>query len=86
MNAVLFRDSEGVHAVLTAQNRVKRDGKTRTLCARRVGAEMQHLAPHSDPLRAVPISCRRCERSFTGFVDVMETDFGYDQSKMADWR
>ncbi len=70
MNAHFFRKDRQTHVVLSMRNRVRRNGVTLTLCAQRVDDSFQRRPDG-------PMSCDRCSRAFDGFVDVMDTVFGY---------
>lgn len=80
MNAHVFRDSDGQnHVVLSAANRVSRRANPshRALCARRITPDMtRRLTTDAGRIQA-PVTCDSCLRSFTGFVDVVDTDFGF---------
>ena len=59
------------HTVITTAGKLKRNNRTHTLCAKRIGPDAQLLGN-----RAVT-SCEVCLAALISFTDVMETDFGY---------
>lgn len=60
------------HMVVSTRNKLKRKGHfTHTLCAKRIGDDFGRLGS-----RAIT-TCTTCLNSFTGFVDVLDMDFGY---------
>lgn len=63
---------EGVnHIVLTRKRNVKRNGRHHTICAIRVSDSAQRVTPQA------ATTCDVCTDGLTGFVDVIEMDFGY---------
>ncbi len=72
MYAHSFRLEDGLnHVVLSRKTSVKRNGRSHTLCARRIEADSQRVTPQA------VTTCDRCLSSFTGFVDVLDIDFEY---------
>ena len=60
------------HMVLSPRSKLKRRGNsTHTICAKRIGDDFMRLGS-----RAIT-TCDTCVNSFTGYVDVMDKDFGY---------
>lgn len=78
MNLHLFRKHGTNHGVLNTRTRVRRNGRSLTLCAMRVDGTFQRLAPFPPgDRRQHNITCSRCDRAFDGFVDALDTDFGF---------
>ena len=72
MLAHTFRLADGLnHLVVNARNRTRRNGRHHTLCAQRVNADAQRTTSRA------ATTCDPCLTSFTGLVDVLDTDFGF---------
>jgi hypothetical protein len=77
MLAHMFRVNDQNHVVLSVRSRVKRNGRHRAICGQVIGADAIRLAPHHQVGRSAPITCPKCDRSFDGFVDTLDTDFSF---------
>ena len=71
MNAFSFRFNGANHVTVVNHGRVRRGRGARVICGARIPADANRTTS------AAPISCDTCDRSFTAFVDVMDTDFGF---------
>ena len=57
--------------VLCTHKKIRRNGKHLTLCALYVTEEARRLTD-----RAIT-TCDRCNRAFDGFIEAIDTDFGF---------
>lgn len=78
MNAIVFRANDENHAVLTLRGKLKR-GTSIALCVQPFDEAATRLQPFpaGDP-KQHQITCIKCSRSFDGFVNTLDTDFGFE--------
>ena len=66
-----FKIQDQTHMVMCTHRKVRRNGKHVTLCALYVTEDARLITD-----RAV-ITCLRCNRAFDGFIEAIDTDFGF---------
>ncbi len=67
-----FRIGGEKHMVMCQHRKVKRNGSHVTLCALYVTEDARRLTDRAE------IDCFKCNRAFDGFIECIDTEFGYE--------